>query len=121
MFEGHKKSVAAVHLEQLEDSDKDAREGSKILSQQEYVTRLRELNDEIALAWMNNERVAALRLTIKVIFLVVLLTVMISSYCSNICLEMGPCTNGETDATVLLEHEMSFCLLAKSVAPSSNV
>ncbi|KAG0616815.1 hypothetical protein M758_5G143800 [Ceratodon purpureus] len=63
---GHKKSVTAAHLEQLEDSDKDAREGSKIISQQEYVTRLRELNDEIALAWLNNERVAALRLTIKV-------------------------------------------------------
>lgn len=68
LYEGQKKSVTAAHLEQLEDSDKDAREGSKIISQQEYVTRLRELNDEIAFAWMNNERVAALRLTIKVIF-----------------------------------------------------
>jgi hypothetical protein len=68
LFAGHKKSVTAAHLEQLEDSDKDAREGSKIISQQEYVTRLRELNDEIALAWLNSERVAALRLTIRVSF-----------------------------------------------------
>lgn len=66
LFEGHKKSVTAVHLEQLEDTEKEAREGSKIISQQEYVTRLRELNDEIAHAWLNNERVSALRLTIKV-------------------------------------------------------
>lgn len=63
---GHKKSVTAVHLEQLEDTEKEAREGSKIISQQEYITRLRELNDEIAHAWLNNERVSALRLTIKV-------------------------------------------------------
>lgn len=63
---GHKKSVTAAHLEQLEDSDKEAREEFKIISQQEYVMRLRELNDEIALAWLNNERVSALRLTIKV-------------------------------------------------------
>ena len=39
---------------------------SKIISQQEYVMRLRELNGEIALAWLNNERVSALPLTIKV-------------------------------------------------------
>ena len=38
----------------------------KIISQQEYVMRLRELNGEIALAWLNNERVSALPLTIKV-------------------------------------------------------
>jgi hypothetical protein len=63
---GHKKSVTATHLEQLEDSDKEAREEFKIISQQEYVMRLRELNEEIALAWLNNERVSALRLTIKV-------------------------------------------------------
>jgi hypothetical protein len=36
------------------------------MSQEEYVTRLRELNDDIAHAWLNNERVAALRLAVKV-------------------------------------------------------
>jgi hypothetical protein len=76
LFAGHKKSVTAAHLEQQEDSDKDAREGSKIILQQEYVTRLRELNDEIVHAWLNNERVAALRLTIKVKFLELLLVVV---------------------------------------------
>jgi hypothetical protein len=56
----------AAHLEELEDPEKEAREETKIISQQEYVTRLRELNNEIAHAWLNNERVSALRLSIKV-------------------------------------------------------
>ncbi|KAL3681400.1 hypothetical protein R1sor_024356 [Riccia sorocarpa] len=60
------KSVTAAHLEELEDPEKEAREGTKIISQQEYVTRLKELNEEISQAWLNNERVAALRLSIKV-------------------------------------------------------
>jgi hypothetical protein len=63
---GQKKSVMAAHLEELEDPEKEAREETKIISQQEYVTRLRELNNEIAHAWLNNERVSALRLSIKV-------------------------------------------------------
>eukprot|EP00850_Spirogloea_muscicola_P002715 SM000010S04353 [mRNA] locus=s10:1125664:1133388:+ [translate_table: standard] len=37
-----------------------------MVSQAEYVARLRELNDEIAHAWLRSERVAALRLAIKV-------------------------------------------------------
>ncbi|CAK9870815.1 unnamed protein product [Sphagnum jensenii] len=61
-----KKSVMAAHLEELEDPEKEAREETKIISQQEYVTRLRELNNDIAHAWLNNERVSALRLSIKV-------------------------------------------------------
>ncbi len=64
---GQKKSVMAAHLEELEDPEKEAREETKIISQQEYVTRLRELNNEIAHAWLNNERVSALRLSIKVV------------------------------------------------------
>ncbi|KAL2620467.1 hypothetical protein R1flu_000672 [Riccia fluitans] len=60
------KSVTAAHLEELEDPEKEAREETKIISQQEYVTRLKELNEEISQAWANNERVAALRLSIKV-------------------------------------------------------
>ncbi|KAJ7530670.1 hypothetical protein O6H91_14G013800 [Diphasiastrum complanatum] len=63
---GKGKSVIAAHLEELEDPDKGAREEVKIISQQDYVTRLRELNGEITQAWLNNERVAALRLTVKV-------------------------------------------------------
>ncbi|KAJ7530606.1 hypothetical protein O6H91_14G009800 [Diphasiastrum complanatum] len=63
---GKGKSVIAAHLEELEDPDKGAREELKIISQQDYVTRLRELNGEITQAWLNNERVAALRLTVKV-------------------------------------------------------
>ncbi|KAG6551128.1 hypothetical protein Mapa_007363 [Marchantia paleacea] len=60
------KSVTAAHLEELEDPEKEAREETKIISQQEYVTRLKELNEEISQAWINSERVAALRLSIKV-------------------------------------------------------
>ena len=99
MFEGQKKSVTAAHLEQLEDSDKDARIESKIISQQEYVTRLPELNDEIALAWMNNERVAALRLIIKVCFFVLLPVVCFLFFCFVFIVRRVQisCTCGLTD------------------------
>ncbi|BBN15295.1 VPS35 endosomal protein-sorting factor-like [Marchantia polymorpha subsp. ruderalis] len=60
------RSVSAAHLEELENPEKEAREETKIISQQEYVTRLKELNEEISQAWINSERVAALRLSIKV-------------------------------------------------------
>jgi anti-sigma28 factor (negative regulator of flagellin synthesis) len=36
------------------------------LSQQEYVTRLRQLNDDIAHAWVGADRINALKLAIKV-------------------------------------------------------
>eukprot|EP01018_Ginkgo_biloba_P010020 Gb_31669 [translate_table: standard] len=60
------KSLTTMHLEELDDPEKNAEEEVKLISQQEYVTRLRELNDEIAQAWQNNDRVTALRLSIKV-------------------------------------------------------
>ncbi|CAM6113201.1 unnamed protein product [Calypogeia fissa] len=63
---GRGKSVTAAHLQVLEDPEKEAREEVTIISQQEYVTRLKALNEEISQAWLNNERVSALRLSIKV-------------------------------------------------------
>ncbi|XP_057871562.1 uncharacterized protein LOC131077967 isoform X1 [Cryptomeria japonica] len=60
------KSSTTMHLEELDNPEKNAEEEVKIISQQEYVRRLCELNDEIAQAWQQNERVIALRLSIKV-------------------------------------------------------
>jgi hypothetical protein len=39
---------------------------AQMVDMQEYVSRLRELNDEIAAAWQNNNRVTALKTAIKV-------------------------------------------------------
>lgn len=60
------KSLTSVHLEELDDPEKNAEEEVKVVSQQEYVMRLRELNNEIAQAWQQNERATALKLSIKV-------------------------------------------------------
>ena len=60
------RSIKASHVEELDDHSKWTNEEEEILSQEEYVTRLRELNDDIAHAWLKNERVAALRLAVKV-------------------------------------------------------
>jgi len=60
------KSLTSVHLEELDDPEKNTEEEVKVVSQQEYVMRLRELNNEIAQAWQQNERVTALKLSIKV-------------------------------------------------------
>lgn len=58
--------MTASHLQKLEDPEKEAREETTIISQQEYVTRLKALNEEISQAWLQKERVSALRLSIKV-------------------------------------------------------
>lgn len=57
-----------VHLEELDDHTKISEEGFKVISQQEYVSRLHELKDEITRAWHNDDRVTALKLSIKVRF-----------------------------------------------------
>ncbi|XP_024530935.1 UPF0505 protein [Selaginella moellendorffii] len=62
----HKAAGTSTHLQQLEDPERKAFEDVKILTQQECVTRLKDLNEEIAEAWRSEERVSALRLTIKV-------------------------------------------------------
>lgn len=65
-LKGRGKSLTAAHLDELDNVRKGASEDVEIISQEEYVTRLRELNDNIAHAWLNNERVATLRLAVKV-------------------------------------------------------
>ncbi|GFZ12533.1 hypothetical protein Acr_23g0009180 [Actinidia rufa] len=55
-----------MHLEELDDPQKFAEDGIKVISQQEYVSRLHELKDEITRAWQADDRVTSLKLSIKV-------------------------------------------------------
>lgn len=76
MHVGRGKSLTAAHLDELDNVRKGASEDVEIISQEEYVTRLRELNDNIAHAWLNNERVATLRLAVKVSMLLQLASLL---------------------------------------------
>ncbi|MCL7044850.1 hypothetical protein MKW94_022815 [Papaver nudicaule] len=60
------KSSTSLHLAELNDPEKFAENDVKVITRQEYVTRLRELKDEIGRAWQAEERVTALKLSIKV-------------------------------------------------------
>ncbi|KAK7847414.1 upf0505 protein [Quercus suber] len=60
------KSSTSMHLEELEDPEKYAEEGVKVITRQEYVSRLHELKDEINRSWRANDRVTSLKLSIKV-------------------------------------------------------
>ncbi|KAH7544413.1 hypothetical protein JRO89_XS15G0163600 [Xanthoceras sorbifolium] len=62
----HVKSSTSMHLEELDDPEKFAEEGVKVVTGQEYVSRLHELKDEIKRAWCAEDRVTALKLSIKV-------------------------------------------------------
>ncbi|KAK0601095.1 hypothetical protein LWI29_021278 [Acer saccharum] len=62
----HVKSSTSMHLEELDDPEKFAEEGFKVITGQEYVSRLHELKDEIKRAWFLEDRVTALKLSIKV-------------------------------------------------------
>ena len=53
------------HIESISTSGKAGSE-SEGLSQSDYVTKLRELNEEIATSWIENNRVGALKLAIRV-------------------------------------------------------
>lgn len=59
-----------MHLEELDDPQKFADEGVKVITWQEYVSRLHELKDEITRSWLAGDRVTSLKLTIKVKFYV---------------------------------------------------
>ncbi|XP_065862426.1 uncharacterized protein [Euphorbia lathyris] len=54
------------HIEELNDLQKDFDDGGKVITQQEYVSRLHELKDEIMCAWNAEDRGTALKLSIKV-------------------------------------------------------
>ncbi|XP_027061539.2 uncharacterized protein [Coffea arabica] len=60
------KSPVDSHLEELDDPQKFTEEGLKVISQREYVLRLYELKDEIALSWSKKEHVTSLKLCIRV-------------------------------------------------------
>ncbi|KAK9269685.1 hypothetical protein L1049_001463 [Liquidambar formosana] len=60
-FAAYEKSSTSVHLEELDDPQKFAEEGVKVITQQEYVARLHELKDEINRAWRAEDRVTALK------------------------------------------------------------
>lgn len=57
--------MASLHLEELDDPQKAAKEEVKVITRQEYISRLHELKDEICRAWRAEDRVTSLRLTIK--------------------------------------------------------
>ncbi|XP_031105596.1 VPS35 endosomal protein sorting factor-like isoform X2 [Ipomoea triloba] len=63
---GNEKQSTNVHLEELEDPDTFAEEEIKVISHREYVSHLYELKDEINHAWKADNRVASLKLSIKV-------------------------------------------------------
>ncbi|XP_010244471.1 PREDICTED: UPF0505 protein isoform X2 [Nelumbo nucifera] len=62
----HDKSSTSMHLEELDDPQKIAEEDVKVITCQEYVSRLHELKDEICHAWQADDRVTSLKLSIKV-------------------------------------------------------
>lgn len=64
----YEKASTSTHLEELEDPQKVAEEGVKLITRNEYVSRLHELKDEIIRAWRASDRVTTLKLSIKVIF-----------------------------------------------------
>jgi hypothetical protein len=57
-----------MHLEELDDPQKFADEGVKVITWQEYVSRLHELKDEITRSWLSGDLVTSLKLSIKVTF-----------------------------------------------------
>ncbi|XP_050216619.1 uncharacterized protein LOC126667645 [Mercurialis annua] len=60
------KSSKITHLAELDDSEKEHEENDKVITRQEYISRLNELKDEIMRAWHAEDRVTALKLSIKV-------------------------------------------------------
>ncbi|PPD91888.1 hypothetical protein GOBAR_DD11156 [Gossypium barbadense] len=62
----HEKSSSSTHLEELDDPQKFSETDTKVITQQEYVSRLHELKDEINRAWHSEDRVKSLKLSIKV-------------------------------------------------------
>ncbi|XP_019456612.1 PREDICTED: UPF0505 protein C16orf62 homolog isoform X1 [Lupinus angustifolius] len=60
------KSSISMHLEELDGSQNLEDGGAKVITWQEYVSRLHELKDEINQSWLAEDRVTSLRLSIKV-------------------------------------------------------
>ncbi|KDO62078.1 hypothetical protein CISIN_1g002445mg [Citrus sinensis] len=60
------KDSTTKHLKELDDPANFAEEDVKVITGQEYVSRLHELKDEIKRAWTAEDRVTSLKLSIKV-------------------------------------------------------
>ncbi|XP_031499875.1 uncharacterized protein LOC116264072 isoform X2 [Nymphaea colorata] len=60
------RSLRTMHLEEIEDPQKASEEELEYVTHQQYVSRLNELKDEISKAWQADDRVTALKLSIKV-------------------------------------------------------
>ncbi|XP_039171623.1 VPS35 endosomal protein sorting factor-like isoform X4 [Eucalyptus grandis] len=59
-------SSTSSRLEELDDPQKFAKEGNTSITRQEYVFRLTDFKEKIVQAWHSDDRVTALKLTIKV-------------------------------------------------------
>ncbi|KAM7251968.1 hypothetical protein ACFE04_023851 [Oxalis oulophora] len=60
------RASTSTHRDELDDPEKFSDESVKVITRQEYVSRLHELKDEIVQAWHAEDRVTALKLSIKV-------------------------------------------------------
>ncbi|XP_064985033.1 uncharacterized protein LOC104001042 isoform X4 [Musa acuminata AAA Group] len=60
------KTLADIHMEDLDDPESTVKEEIKVITRQEYVSRLQELKSEINQAWIAEDRIRALKLSIKV-------------------------------------------------------
>lgn len=65
-FAANVKDSTTKHLKELDDPENFAEEDVKVITGQEYVSRLHELKDEIKRAWTVEDRVTSLKLSIKV-------------------------------------------------------
>lgn len=65
-FAANVKDSTTKHLKELDDPANFAEEDVKVITGQEYVSRLHELKDEIKRAWTAEDRVTSLKLSIKV-------------------------------------------------------
>ncbi|BBH02020.1 hypothetical protein Prudu_012459 [Prunus dulcis] len=63
----YEKSSTSMHLEELDDPEKFAEEGGKVITGQEYVSRLHELKAELTRAWHADDRVARLLMDTSVL------------------------------------------------------
>lgn len=53
-------------MEELDDPDMFSKEEKKVVTRQEYASRLQELKAEILQSWKSDDRVKALKLSIRV-------------------------------------------------------
>lgn len=108
-FSAHEKSSTSMHLEELDDPQKFADEGVKVITWQEYVSRLHELKDEIIRSWLADDRVTSLKLSIKVNFDVF----------NNLLCNIIVCTSGLTFFVFqIMNKETHVCFL---VVPYSYI